>query len=121
MIRSYRMTVGIQGFDPRKSNIIKRAAEKEWVFFFNWHECQRRHLFSTSEGYLPGGETEDAFARRLAKAIWAANGGYCEVEVVAVCLENLPSEKYSFREDDYTQLESAATKSSEAHEGRGNG
>ena len=50
MIRSYRMTVSIQSFDPRKSNIIKRAAEEEWVFFFNWHECQRKHLFSTSEG-----------------------------------------------------------------------
>jgi len=69
MIRSYRMTVSIQSFDPRKSNIIKRAAEEEWVFFFNWHECQRKHLFSTSEGYLSGGETEDAFAKRLAKAI----------------------------------------------------
>ena len=123
MSRSYNMLVKIHGLDPEKLDNVKEAAEDEWDFH-DWQEYDHENGASTSayaDGYLAGGETEDEFAKRLARSIWAANGGYCEVEVVATYLENMPCETYSFDEDEYAQLQAAAEESSETREGCNNG
>ena len=120
MSRSYSMLVKIHGFDPEKIDRIKDAAEDEWEFD-DWSEYHHENDISTSacaDGYLSGGETEDEFAERLAKVIWAANGGYCAVEVVATYLENLPCETHTFDEDDYAQIQSAAEEPAKTQEDR---
>jgi hypothetical protein len=116
MSRSYNMLVKVNGFDPEKIDRIKDAAEDEWDFD-DWNEYHHENDISTSacaDGYLAGGETEDEFGGRLAKAIWAANDAYCEVQVVATYLENIPCETYSFDEDDFAQHQAATEKSAES-------
>ena len=105
MSRSYSMLVRISDVAPERVDRVKQAAKDMWDFE-DWHEYENS-ISSCVDGYLCGGETEDEFAERLAKVIWAANGGYCAVEVVATYLENLPCETYTFDEDQYAQIQSA--------------
>ena len=102
MSRSYNMLIRVRDVTPERVDRVKQAANDEWDFD-DWHEHENS-ISSCVDGCLCGGETEDEFSQRLAKAIWTANGGYCEVEVVATYLEDLPHESYSFDEDDYRRL-----------------
>ncbi len=104
MSRYYSMTVRITKPDPSRINAIKEAAEFEWDTFENWDSIEGDVLMSFGEGSLYGGETEDAFADRLTRAIWSANGCFCEVGVIATYLDDLPYEEYSLDEDDYNRL-----------------
>ena len=119
MSRSYSMHVRVRDVAPERIQRVKQAANDAWDFD-DWHEWENS-ISSCADVSLCGGETEDEFAERLAKAIWAANGGYCDVEVVATYLENLPCETYSFDEDQYAQLLSAADKPAETLEDRNDG
>jgi hypothetical protein len=98
MSRWYEMSVTIEDFDKAKRDEIEKAASEEWEFEdFGSNPDQ---IFSSGQSNLCGGESEDEFAKRLATAIFKANGKPCEVNVRATCLEDLPSESYSFSEGD---------------------
>jgi len=107
MSRNYNMTVIVAGYDPEKATPIREAANEEWSFD-DWDEdppeAQRRQLMGWGDGKLCAGEGEEEFVHRLAKAIWKANGAYCEVEVQSVFLDDLPNEVYFLDEDDYHRL-----------------
>ena len=102
MSRNYNMFVTIRGYVLERIDLVKQAANDEWDFD-DWRGDEN-FILSCVDGCLSGGETEDEFSQRLAKAIWTANGGYCEVDVVATDLEDLPHETYSFDEQDYRRL-----------------
>jgi hypothetical protein len=102
MSRYYGMTIVVTEYKPSKVATIKEAAELEWDFT-DWYEHENR-LTATANGNLCGGETDDDFADRLAKTVWQANGGFCEVSVQTTCLEYLPYEDHSFDEDDYGRI-----------------
>ena len=102
MSRHYDMTVSILGYDKKQKYEIQIAAETEWDFC-DWHGMDGE-LISSGEGNLGGGESEDEFSRRLAMAIWEANGKFCQVDVCATCLEDLPYETYGFNKDDYKRI-----------------
>jgi hypothetical protein len=61
-------------------------------------------LSATSQGQLGGGETEEEFADRFAKAVMKANGAPCEVDVCATYMEELPHERFCFDKEDYKRL-----------------
>ncbi len=107
MSRYYEMTVRIRGANPDRVAAVKEAAEFEWPFS-EWYSLDDpddpRNFTSDGQGNLCGGESEEEFAERLVKEIWEANGGYCEVEILATFLENLPYETYTFDEDRYEDL-----------------
>jgi len=102
MSRAYSMSISIEGVANEKVTAVKAAAGKEWPFddWFEHEGC----LTASGDGSLCGGETENRFSRRLAKAVFEANGGPCQVVVDATCLEDLPYETYSFGEDEYGEL-----------------
>jgi hypothetical protein len=100
MSRYYEMQVTIRKADPARTQEIQDAASDEWPFE-DWNLEDDGRIWANAEGSLVGGESEKEFAERLTKAVWTANGAYCNVEIVATCLENLPCEVYSFDEDDY--------------------
>jgi len=102
MSRYYNMFGMIIGADPDRFGEIKAAASAEWGFE-DWDE-HNGTLTASADDKLCGGESEEEFAERLAKAIWTANGGPCEVEVSATYLEELPHEEYSFDESDYEEF-----------------
>ena len=108
MSRSYNMFVRITNFNQDNKDQIQEAAENEWGGLGdNWyiHENEDEiQMSSESDGSLCGGEGEEEFSERIAKAIWEANGGFCKVEVSATYLEDLPCETYFFDSLDYAVL-----------------
>jgi hypothetical protein len=111
MTRLYQMSVAIRGFNPDRQREIQEAGSDEWPFEEWFHDdpatnpaVDVNRLTASGESSLCGGETEDEFARRFARAVWEANGGFCEVEVDATYLENLPCENHSFDEEAYEDL-----------------
>ena len=104
MSRYYGMSVAIKGSTPSKQEKIIEAASSEWVFEdFNWL-AEPKILMGQGNEFLYGGESEEEFADRLAKAIWKANGKYCEVIVTATNLENPPTEQYRLGKKEYEKL-----------------
>lgn len=103
MSRWYEMSVTVKGFDKAKRNEIEEAAAEEWEF--DDFGSNPNQIFSTGQSNLCGGESEEEFAKRLATAIFGANGKPCEVHVGATCLDDLPSKSYSFGEDDKNLLD----------------
>jgi hypothetical protein len=98
------MTVKVSGFKADRKEEVISAADSEWDFD-DWIGTTEKDatetLTATGHGNLCGGETEAEFAKRLSRAAFKANGGPCEVEVNATCLDELPCETYSFDENDY--------------------
>jgi hypothetical protein len=102
MSRYYNMSVTVTGARPDRFDEIRASASAEWAFD-DWQEHDGV-LTASADDRLCGGETEPEFAERLAKTVWAANGGPCGVDVTATYLEELPSESYSLDESDYDRL-----------------
>ena len=103
MSRYYNMAVTITCAARERIDAVKQAAEAEWAFD-DWFLDDDGVLTASADGSLCGGETEEEFAARLAKAIWTANGAYCGVEVHATYLDQMPYETHCFDEDDYRRL-----------------
>lgn len=99
MSRNYHMSLRIIGADSDRFDAIRDAASAEWSFE-DWDEFEGT-LSADGEDQLCAGTSEEDFAARLARAVWTANGGPCEVEVRATYLEELPCETYSFDASDY--------------------
>jgi hypothetical protein len=102
MSRYFSMFVRISGANPDRTEAVQNAAAGEWSFDA-WHESSGI-LTSGGDGQLGGGESDDEFSQRLAKAIWAANGGFCEVELHSTYLDDLPYESFNFDQNDYARL-----------------
>ncbi len=103
MSRSYEMIVIVRGLDPARTEAVKEAAQSCWDFDDWFPRASEDGQQASGYGKLYGGEQENEFADRLAREIWTANGGYCEVEVRALCVDDLPYESYTFDEDDFEQ------------------
>jgi hypothetical protein len=104
MSRAYDMYLQVAQFQPERREGIKAAARAIWDF--EWF-CDAPTLEGFGESSLCGGEREDQFADRLAKGIWAANGGFCSVIVTATYLDDLPKETYEFDEEAFKRLQVA--------------
>ena len=102
MSRNYSMMVIVTEPNFDRTAAIQQAAAGQWDFD-DWHQ-DGGQLFGYGDGRLCGGETEEEFADRLAKAIWDANGGFCEIEVRTTYLDDLPQVDYCRSEDDYDRL-----------------
>ena len=97
MSRLYNMDLTVTEFDPSKAEKIMDAANKEWDFGDDITFNEDTNIIAgSSDGSLGGGETEEKFANRLAKAIFKANKAPCKVSVQATYMENLPYETYVF-------------------------
>jgi hypothetical protein len=108
MSRHYSMAVTITGAAAEHVEAVKQAAEAEWPFD-DWFLGDDAVLTASAEDWLCGGETEEEFAERLAKAIWAANAAPCQVDIDATYLEELPYESYSLDDHDYDRLMSSTS------------
>ncbi len=102
MSRYYNMTVMINGANPARIRGITAAANREWAFE-DW-DTRDDFLMASADDQLCGGQTEEDFVQRMAKAIWRANGGPCRIEVTATALEDPPRKSYCFDENDYRRI-----------------
>jgi hypothetical protein len=99
------MNVEIQGYNEKRKNEVIEAATSEWNFPDGLDEDKHnKTLYGGGESNLCGGESEEQFAERFAKAVWKANGKYCKVWVQATFLEDLPHEDYFMDEAQYDLL-----------------
>ncbi|HOX44561.1 MAG TPA: hypothetical protein PK668_13255 [Myxococcota bacterium] len=107
MSRAYDMAITVRGVESRKRKQVQRAAEQEWPGFDGWYfQCleSANILTASGSGNLCGGESEEEFADRVAQAVWAAHGVFCEVEVAATYLEELPYEQHFRGEACYAEF-----------------
>ena len=112
MSRSYEMSITVKDYKAKRLKRIIRACQEEWDFATDDFIRERTDpmakrfdkVIATAQDSLTGGESEQEFGDRLARAIWKANGGYCHVDVYATCLEDLPYTNYSYDEDDYAVM-----------------
>ena len=110
MSRYYEISVVVEGYSKERQAAIAKAAEEEWAGLGNLADNARFCLEkgwimeAYAEGSLCGGEEEKGFAESLAKSIWQANKDFCNVEVRATYLEDLPYEEYSFGKEQYRVL-----------------
>ncbi len=110
----YSIEIRVQGTNPTRATEIKEAAEAEWPFdaddWYPYEHPDNATAFQASAtGKLCAALTEQELAHRLIRAIWEANGGYCEVEVLATCLENLPCETYQLGRNDFERMIAGTT------------
>jgi len=101
MSRLYEMSLVVRGAAVDE-NTISEAADEHWNFE-DW-SSYNKEISAHGQSNLCGGETEEEFAQRLTESIWKANGKFCEVEVIATYLEDLPHENYLFDEEDYQRF-----------------
>ncbi len=101
MSRYYSMALEVHEPKPDRIQAIKQAARSLFPFDLDDFDEKGRYLTALAEGNLCGGESEEQFSLRVAKAIWKANGGFCRVTVEATCLDHIPSETFSFGPDAY--------------------
>ena len=108
MSRAYSMYVTITAFDDVTTPDIVEAVRREWPFgdpdVDRNDRGRPQKLSFCGNGGLAGGDTEEEFALRLSKAVWAANGDYCLVEVNATCLEDLPHNYHCLDEEEYEEI-----------------
>ena len=105
----YSIGISVRGANPERALDIKEAAEAEWPFDVDdWLPCGDPDDLTAFEvsatGELYAATTEQELAHRLIRAIWEANGGYCQVDVSATRLEDMPYETYRLDRDDYERM-----------------
>ena len=108
MSRFYGMNVTVSGHSKLKAKEIVAALAEEWPSLQegleNCLKADDDELSAYGEDRLCGGESEDEFSARVAKAVWTANGKYCRVVVRCTYLEDIPCERYAFEEDSYAEI-----------------
>jgi hypothetical protein len=104
MSRSYSMRVEVAKFKKGKSGAVVKACLGEWDFDSDEVEAKAKSIILDGDGDLCGGETEQEFVDRLSKAVWEANGGYCEIEVQATCYDDMPCVAHYRNRKDYKRI-----------------
>ena len=120
----YSIGIGVQGANPERALDIKEAAEDEWPFDADdWYPCGHPDDLTAFEASATGNLcavlTEQELAHRLIRAVWTANGGYCEVEVSATRLEDMPYETYRLDLDDFERMAGKAAEAVGVTDGNG--
>lgn len=109
MGRSYEIGLSINNVLPERVEKVKQAATTLWSFE-GWNITKQTdddsfNMYAAGQDTLYG-ETDDAFAHRLANMVWNANGGFCPINVTVTFIEEAPYEEYFFDEEYYSELTS---------------
>lgn len=107
------MILKIKAFESSRQKSIEKACCEEWPFEPEAFSVEKNGdnlpvLTARAADRLCGGETEEDFADRIADAVWKANQGYAEVNVIATYLEDLPYEIHERRYQDYMKWKKKA-------------
>jgi hypothetical protein len=102
MSRFYGMSIRISNHDPVRVAAIVEVAEEEWPF--GGLTDNGTALSGYGEDNLIASCSKKDFAEQFTAVIWRANGAYCDVEIIATYLEDLPCETYCLAKADYTRL-----------------
>ncbi len=76
MSRYYSMALEVHEPKPDRIQAIKQAARSLFPFDLDDFDEKGRYLTALAEGNLCGGESEEQFSLRVAKAIWKATAAF---------------------------------------------
>lgn len=99
MSRYYEMQIHVNDNNSERDAEICAAVEDEWNVSDSWE--QDGGTVFCGQGNLCGGESPSEFTKRVAQAVWKANGGYCEVSVTAIDLDDPPTDVHTASEEEY--------------------
>lgn len=104
MSKEYEFRLMAHGYRPERLWEICATLHTQWDFngFPLGEEPPPEELDVAGVDSLTSGMTVDQMAARLAHVVWAANGGYCEVEVWSTFQDALPPcDIHTWKESDY--------------------
>jgi len=106
MSRSYEMVIDITGFKKSQEKTIAQTAVMAAALSdHEWDAYVENCIRVTGQTSLCGGESEEEYAAKVAKAVWKANDGrFCQVCVKATYLEELPFDEYTFDRQDFKKM-----------------
>jgi hypothetical protein len=90
-------------------NTIEEAVKSEWDIDSSYAYKVSNIREYYGNGTLAGGETEEDFTSRVARAVWKAHGAYVGITVSATDIENAPCEEYIRTTDDYKMYKNQQT------------
>jgi len=111
MSRAYQIQVEVRRANlNRLAAINERCAAERFVDELTVDDGDNNSvMIGNAIGNLFAGETEEEFANELTRAIWKANGAFCDVTVRLLHLDDLPFNVIELGEDDYAEwIKSAA-------------
>jgi len=103
MSRYYGISIIVKDCNPNKYDSIKTAASGLWPFNESWTAFEGE-LSGYGEDCICYGEDEKDLAKRLAQAVFEANGSLCVIQVDASFLAEPPTETFRFGEREYRQF-----------------
>lgn len=103
MSRYYGMKVTVRGYQASRKDRIAEKLQELWDFEAP-DVLPDGTLELAGEDHLRAGTLDCEFAAELARTVWEANGGYCEVEVESTYLEvTPPGDIHTWNEGDYRE------------------
>lgn len=112
MERWYHLEITISGVHRGRCGLVTAATETVWPVD-EWRQVNEPGvaggtlvLLGSGDGALTAGDTVQALAERLTRAVWAAHGAFCAVAVAARCLDPHPIERHTFDADAYARHQS---------------
>ncbi|MCK6440326.1 MAG: hypothetical protein L6Q71_09020 [Planctomycetes bacterium] len=103
MSRRYGIVAEISGYDKSREAAIKRTLKDYWPFR-TWDDMDTMLIAEYARCTLGEGQDEEEFVNDVAKAVWAANGGYCKVRLHMTCLDSYPTAVHTREREHFERL-----------------
>jgi hypothetical protein len=111
----YEMDIKISNYKSEKEEEIKKALSESWEGTIDVliispmtimpFKSEKRIIQLFGQSFLQGGECEEEFYFRVCDEIWKTNEAYCDIEIEATCLEEIPSNQYKSNSTMYNNLD----------------
>jgi hypothetical protein len=105
---SYHLEVEVENLPGDRHEGVIAAVAAEWDFNTDYPDPDEETLRITGYDELSASAAgPEHFARDVARAVWAANGGYCPVRVYATFEREDPDYEFEYSEEDFARLTAA--------------
>jgi hypothetical protein len=101
-MQRFQMIVIVTHHRPENGQAIGKAIAAQGCFEDDVLDIGAAEIWARGEIYLDLAHDEAGFAAVVARTIWAANGGYCPVEVISTSLP--PAKVFPLGEQQYAEL-----------------
>ena len=105
MSRNYGLNISIRDYDPEKSEEIKDIAA-EYEFGDLFESESKTEICGFTVVNLAGGTSEEEWIREIAEKLWTVVGK-CTVVFDVQYLEQVPTEEFTFGEEEYEEWKEA--------------
>lgn len=109
MSRLYEIQVNVTGYRRSKAKAIRGIFSTESVFDDGAVDefriqGQANEMLAIFQTQLAISQSEEGYARDLARSVYVANGKACDLRITLTYLEDLPYEVFEFGQGDFDDL-----------------